>query len=205
MAACGRPGGGGRGVGLRPWLTATVLPAFALDTVAVSAGLGASGVSDRWRTAVTFAACEGLMPVLGAGVGSLLGHRLAAIGVWVGAALLVALGLHALREGWRELRAPAGEQGQDGRRRPPALWGWPLLAAGFAVSTDELAAGFAAGAAGLPLRVLAPALAVQAVLCTLIGLAAGARLRRLAGRYGELGAGLAWVAAGAVVALVATR
>jgi putative Mn2+ efflux pump MntP len=68
------------------------------------------------------------------------------------------------------------------------------VAAGLGVSLDELGAGVAVGAGRLPLRILAPALAVQAVLFTYAGLHAGHMLQRLAGRYGEIAAGVALIA-----------
>ena len=75
--------------------------------------------------------------------------------------------------------------------------------AGLSVSVDELVAGAAAGSAGFPVAVFAPALALQAVLFTGLGWAAGRRLARVADRYGEVVAGLALV--GTALALAITR
>lgn len=193
------------------WSALAIVPAFGIDTLAVAAGLGAAGTVGSWRTAAAFAAFEGLMPVAGALVGGALGAHLGRVAAWAGAALLVALGARQLAEGWGELRQRDDEDetadrdrgpGAAGRGRPSpvAPGGWALMAGGLSVSMDELGAGLGAGAAGLPLPFLAPALAAQAVLCTALGLAAGAGLRRLVGRYGDLAAGVALVTVGLALA-----
>ncbi len=133
------------------------------------------------------------MPILGAVVGGWLGRLAAGYALWSAAALLALLGLRELSEGLRELH---GDDAGPERAAPPRRerFGWGLLLVGLSVSTDELGAGLAAGAARLPLRILAPALAVQAAVCTYAGLHAGAALRHLAGRYGEIVAGSALLA-----------
>lgn len=184
------------------WSTLAVLPAFGLDTLATAAGLGAAGAGDRRRLALVFAAFEGGMPILGAAAGHWLGRFAARPALWGAAALLAFLGVRELAEGLRELREDEDEddEGQRPRRAAPA--GWALLAAGLAVSADELGAGLASGAAHLPLRLLVPALALQAVLLTYAGLRAGQGLRRLAGRFGEVAAGVALLGAAAAVLLL---
>lgn len=189
------------------WGALAIVPAFGLDTFAVAAGLGAAGLGERRRLAVTVAVFEGGMPLVGVVAGAWLGRLFSGYAVWVAAALLAFLGLREIAEGWRELR----EQDDD-RRDPPrggeavrrrSLGVWALLATGIAVSMDELGAGLAAGAARFPLGVLAPALALQAVVFTYAGLRAGTLLKRLTGRYGEIVAGAALLAVGIAIALVA--
>ncbi len=188
------------------WGALAIVPAFGLDTLAVAAGLGAAGLGERRRLAVTVALFEGGMPVVGVVAGTWLGRLVSGYAVWVAAALLVFLGLREIAEGWRDLREQDADddrdpprRGEAGRRRALGLWG--LLATGIAVSMDELGAGLAAGAARFPLGVLAPALALQAVVLTYAGLRAGALLQRLAGRYGEIVAGAALVGVGVAIAL----
>ncbi|MGC8487482.1 MAG: manganese efflux pump MntP family protein [Clostridia bacterium] len=185
-----------------------IVPAFGIDTFVVAVGLGAGQFTDQFRLAATVAVFEGGMPLLGALVGSWLAHRLSSIVVYAAAALLAALALREFWEGVRELREepdvdegdePSGE-GRALRRATSLL---TLVSAGMAVSLDELTAGIAAGAARLDLTLLVPALAVQAVLFTLLGLAAGARLRRAVGRYGEMAGGLALFLAAIVVVILA--
>lgn len=175
-----------------------LLPAFAVDSFLASVGLGTARAAGRWRTAITFGLFEGLMPLVGLGIGSAAQGLLSAAGPWIGAGLLALLGVRELREGWRELH-----EAPQAQRRPPraAPAGWALLVAGLSVSVDELVAGAAAGSAGFPVAFFAPALALQAVLFTGLGWAAGHRLARVANRYGELVAGLALLAAALTLAI----
>ena len=192
----------GRVVDLRIWTALAFVPALGIDTLTVATGLGASryGGGGRWRTALSFAACEALMPVVGAMLGAALGARAGRPAAWAGGALLVVLGLREAREGWSERHErPDASVAQAPPRDPPGGLG-VLLAGSVAVSVDELGVGLGAGTSGVPLHLLAPVLAAQAVLLTLAGLALGGRLRRATGRYGELAAGLALCAVGLAVA-----
>jgi putative Mn2+ efflux pump MntP len=185
-----------------------IVPAFGIDTFVVAVGLGAGQFADRFRLAATVAVFEGGMPLLGALVGSWLAHLLSGIVVYAAAALLAALALREFWEGVRELREEPDDDEDDessgeGRALRRATSLAALASAGIAVSLDELTAGIAAGAARLDLTLLVPALAIQAVLFTLLGLAAGARLRRAVGRYGEMAGGIALFLAAIVVVLLA--
>jgi putative Mn2+ efflux pump MntP len=183
-----------------------VVPAFGVDTFLVAVGMGATGQGDA-RLAWVAAAFEGAMPLAGAAVGNFLGSVVPWASKGAATAILVLLAFRQLVEAIRERREAAQPKAQaEGAGRPvsslpqvPTAWG--LVALGLSVSLDELAAGVAAGVAHLPWTVLAPSLALQAALATGLGLRAGSRLRRWAGRYGELTAGLALLAAAAAVAL----
>ncbi len=190
---------------LSGWTVLAIVPAFGVDTFAVAAGLGATGVVDRRRLALIVAVFEGGMPLVGALIGSWLGHLVSSYAVWVAAALLALLGVYEIVEGLRELRGDGDEEDGEAEEFQRKLMGAGLIVAGLSVSMDELAAGLAAGAARLPLAVLAPALAAQAALFTYLGLHAGQGLRRWAGRYGETVAGAALIAAAIIVAVAAGR
>lgn len=194
-----------RGAALSSWTVLAIIPAFGVDTFAVAAGLGAAGVADRRRLALIVAAFEGGMPLVGAAIGSWLGRLVSSYAVWGAAALLAALGLYEIIEGIRELREDEEEDDDKVLALQRKLMGAGLIVAGLSVSMDELAAGLAAGAAQLPLALLVPALALQAALFTYAGLHAGSRLRRWAGRHGEIVAGLALIVAAIFVILMAGR
>lgn len=146
-----------------------------LDTLAVAAGLGLSGLPRaQWRrVGLTFAFFEGLMPV----VGLLVGHRLSqAFSVWVGygaAGLLILVGVLAIREALTE---------GDDEREPPDVSGGRLLLTGLSVSLDELAVGFSLGVLHAPVGPALAFIAFQAFALTLLGLSLG---QRVGGRFGE--------------------
>ncbi len=201
-----------RGASMAQAAVLLVVPAFGIDTLVVAVGLGTGDHARRWRLALTLAAFEGGMPILGAFLGTELSHFVADV-VYLAAALLIVLAVREVADGVRELRTnyrqddgqPESEEEAEGKAvqaLSQARSRGALLGAGLAVSLDELGAGLAAGAARLDLRILVPALVVQAILFTLLGLAAGQRLRRLAGRYGELAGGLALLLAAAVVIIL---
>lgn len=185
------------------WTVLFIVPAFGIDTLAVATGLGAAGVAMRRRLAVVIALFEGGMPLVGALIGNWLGHFIAGYAVWASALLLAILGVREVVEGVKELREGDEHDAGEGALMRDRIARAGLIMAGLSVSMDELAMGFAAGAAQLPIAVLAPALALQAAVFTFIGLHLGSRLRILAGRYGEIVAGVALFLAAFVVVLVA--
>jgi putative Mn2+ efflux pump MntP len=150
---------------------------------------------------LTVACFEGAMPLVGAALGAGLGRWLGAAAFWAAVVLLALLGGRALAEGLREWREEGQASEPEARPRVGPGGLGALLLAGMGVSLDEFAAGLGAGAAGLPLAVLAPALAVQAAVFTWAGLRAGAGLRAWVGRWGDFLAGVALLAVAATVAL----
>lgn len=159
-----------------------------LDTLAVAVGLGLSGLPRaQWRrVGLTFAFFEGLMPV----VGLLVGHRLSHVfGVAAGygaAALLVLVGVLAVREALT---------GDDDDREPPDVSGGRLLLTGLSVSLDELAVGFSLGVLHAPVGPALGFITLQAFALTLLGLSVG---QRVGGRFG----GGAELASGVVLTLL---
>jgi putative Mn2+ efflux pump MntP len=173
-----------RGAGA--WRVWAVLPAFGVDTFAASLAVPAGQGRRRWATVAAFVLAEAGMPVLGAALGRVVRGPLGPLGTWLGAAVLAALGTRELLA-WRRER---GEQDEDRDR------GRPVWLAALAVGLDEFGAGVGAGSAGLPLRLLVPALAVQALVLSTAGLALGGVGRRWAEEDADLWAGaLLWVAA----------
>ena len=165
--------------------TAIIFFSLGLDTLAVSLGLGLSGLPRaRWmRVGLTFALCEGLMPVLGLLIGQRLGALFGAIATYIAAGILVIIGGLEIKEAVMD----------DDNDNEPFLAGErqrPLMLIGLSVSLDELAVGFALGVLHVPIGPALAYIAVQAFALTVVGLMLGRRLGRHFGERAELAAGV---------------
>jgi len=146
--------------------------ALAMDAFAVALTQGARFRPD-WRgglaIALTFGLFQGVMPLIGWGIGTLAFAHVAAVAHWIAFGLLTFLGVRML----------GGHVGEDEASR--ALTGTALLAAGVATSIDALAAGIT-----LPTLDVAPLVAAALIGIVTFGLSgAGAALGRIAGdRWG---------------------
>jgi putative Mn2+ efflux pump MntP len=169
-----------------------------LDTLAVSLGLGMSGVPrSRWmRVGLTFACFEGLMPIVGLLVGQRLGVLLGEIAAYVAAAILITIGGREIIE---TVRDADDDDGEIAPTSPPEKQ-YALILSGFSVSLDELAVGFALGVFNVPLGLTFAYIGVQAFVLTFIGLWFGQRLGHQFGERAELAAGVVLVLLG--IALV---
>jgi manganese efflux pump family protein len=198
-----------------------------LGNLAASVGIGVGGVTmmTRMRVILTFGLLEAGMPI----VGLLIGHSLAAsIGreaKWIAAGLLVVVGCYAIVAALLRRRrsdgSPAGQvgaraqgaqgQGAQGRgaQRPgtraqgaqgQGTREWVKLGlSGFALSLDNLIAGFALGSYQVNLIAGAVAFGVVSVVLSLVGLEIGARLGRKVGDSGEIMGGVVLIGVGVAV------
>jgi putative Mn2+ efflux pump MntP len=167
-----------------------------LSNFAAAVGIGVGGVSGRTRlrVGVIFGLFEGGMPILGL----LLGHSLAgALGHaarWIGAGLLIATGVYTLIQAVRGGGSGAPAVADSGQRTGR------LLVAGFALSIDNLAVGFALGAYHVSLVLAAVLIGAVSVALSLIGLELGSRLGARIGERGEVVGGLVLIGVGAAIA-----
>src|SRR5437588_4492365 len=149
-------------------LIALVLP-LALDTFAVSAALGVTGLSQKrsLRIALTFSAFEAAMPLIGLAEGAPLGRAIGSAADYAAIAVLLALGAYML----------TGDQGEEGRLRELATGrDVGLLVLGLSVSLDELAIGFTFGLLRLPVVPALILIAAQAFVAAQLGVRLGALL-----------------------------
>jgi putative Mn2+ efflux pump MntP len=164
---------------------------LALDTFALSIALGLRGFRP-WKPALLFATFETVMPVFGIAIAQVLSRRFETAAVVIGGIILIGIGTHAIREGVRGKKG--AENFSFGSLRS-------LLAAGFAISTDEIAAGFPLGASRLPIATVLLAIAGQTLVATAVGVAIGNRVRSAtalgASRYASIGAGIVFTLLGA--------
>ena len=135
--------------------------------------------------------------VAGAGVASAIGHAAR----WIGAVVLIVIGLVTVIQA---LRQPA-EPGR--RRRPPADARCShtdslgrLIISAFALSLDNLAAGFALGTMHVGVAEGAIVIGAVSVVMSLAGLELGGRIGAAAGRRGEQIGGAILVGVGVAIA-----
>jgi putative Mn2+ efflux pump MntP len=164
-----------------------VLP-LGLDTFAVAAALGMSGLppQQRLRVSLVMSSFEMAMPVVGLLLGHALGHLVG------GAADYVAIGVLALLGLWMVVH----EEEDEGEKvaQLAGRQGLVLLALGISISLDELAIGFTIGLLHLSLWLAVVLIGAQAFLFAQIGLRLGAQLNATLRDRAEQLAGLALLA-----------
>jgi putative Mn2+ efflux pump MntP len=162
-----------------------VLP-LALDSFAMAAAVGATGLPqrDRWRVTALFVAFEAGMPLVGLALGAPIAHALGGIADYVAAGALVAVGVWMLASGDEDAEEERARRLVTGR-------GLAVVGLGLAISVDELAIGFGLGLTGLSPVAVVVAIAVQAFVAVRLGLALGSRIGE---RWREIAERLAAVA-----------
>jgi putative Mn2+ efflux pump MntP len=181
-------------------MIALLLVALALgvDNLAVSLGIGVSGVhgATRVRVAVIFGLFEAGMPLLGMAAGRTVAGDLGRGATWLGGGLLAAVGVYQL------CASPEGKHqppGSTAHRSSP--WGTGrLLVGGLAMSIDNLVVGFALGAYHVSIVVAALVIGVVSVAMALAGLELGARIGAALGERGELAGAAVLIAVGVLMA-----
>ena len=174
-------------------LIALVIP-LGLDTFAVAAALGMSGITPatRRRVSALFTAFEAGMPLIGLALGAPLGHAIGDAADYIAIGVLLAFGLYAL------LSADEHEQQQLAQVRGPRA-----LLLGLSISLDELAIGFTLGLLRLPAALVIALIALQTFVVTQLGLRLGDRVSERLREGAERLAGLALT--GLAIALLAER
>jgi len=171
-----------------------VLP-LGLDTFAVSAALGASGLPERHRLRVSLvlSAFETAMPLIGLAIGHRLGSAIGGAADYVAAGALVAVGGYML---------VADEEAEEQRVASLSRSrGLALLGLGVSVSLDELAMGFSIGLLHLSVWAAVILIGVQAFVVAQLGLRLGARLGESIGERAEKIAALALIALGVLIVI----
>ncbi len=177
-----------------------VAASVGLSNLAAAIGIGFGGVSaaTRLRVALVFGAFETGMPIVGLVIGAGLATSIGQLARWIGAGLLIILGggtlLRALRQpGWTAAGSTAAHPAHS-------MSLGKLIVTAFALSLDNLAAGFALGTLHVSVAEAAIVIGAVSVLMSLAGLEAGGRLGAAAGRRGEQIGGAILVAVGVALA-----
>jgi len=165
-----------------------------LSNFAAAIGIGTAGVDARTRLRVglVFGLFESGMPVVGLLIGDHTASGLGHAGRWIGAGLLIAVGLYGLVRSLTQAR-----RGHETRRLPPG--GGRLLLTGLALSTDNLVVGFALGTYQVAILTGAAVIGAVSVGLSLIGLELGARIGRWAGERSEQLGGLLLICVGIII------
>lgn len=173
-------------------LLAFVLP-LAVDSFAVAALLGASGITraHRWRITGLFVAFEAGMPLIGLALGAPLAKAIGDGADYLASAALVALGL------WMLFSQEEGEEQAAGKLATAS--GWAVIGLGVSISLDELAIGFSLGLVGLPTAPVIAVIAIQAFIAVQLGLALGAKVGEELRENAERLAALALIGLGVFV------
>jgi putative Mn2+ efflux pump MntP len=124
------------------------------------------------------------MPVLGLLLGHRLGPLMGHAADYVAGALMIVLGIRAIREALDD----DDEEEDEAARLLTA--GSGLLLVGLSVSLDELAIGFSLGVRHVALGPALGYIAAQAFVVTFIGLSLGQRLGKKLGERAELASGI---------------
>jgi manganese efflux pump family protein len=177
-----------------------VAASVGMSNFAAAIAIGVSGVDARTRLRVglVFGLFESGMPVVGLVIGRQVAGTLGNAARWVGAGLLIAVGVYAIVSAI--LGSRDGGTGPGQGAAVPSGRMWRLLLSGLALSLDNLVVGFALGTYHTSILVGAVIIGLVSVALSLIGLELGARLGRLAGERGEQLAGLMLISVGVAIA-----
>lgn len=169
------------------WILLAVILSLGIDNLIVSAAIGLSNGGNKFRTALTFAVFEAVMPMFGFFLGTSLGLLFEKWAFYAGVAFLSGLGLYYLfKNEDREEKLVASLAGE--------LRGWTLILTGIFISLDEMFVGSSFGLIGLPIVLTSVILGVQAFVFTLLGISFARQIQPLLGGAAEKIAGMTLIA-----------
>jgi putative Mn2+ efflux pump MntP len=178
------------------WLTliALVVP-LGLDTFAVAAALGMSGLTrrDRIRVTALFTIFETGMPVVGIVLGTVAGNVAGKAADYVAIVILIGLGIFML---WprRDDRDEPERVGLLARTR-----GLAAVGLGISISLDELAIGFTLGLLRFSVLLVIALIGIQTLIVTQAGLRLGSRIGETVRERAEQLAGVVLAILGVVL------
>src|SRR4030088_2856042 len=178
------------------WLTliALVVP-LGLDTFAIAAALGMSGLTrrDRFRVTALFTAFEMGMPVVGIVLGAVTGNVGGNAADYVAIAVLIGLGVFML---W-----PRRDDGDEAERLGllARTRGLAAIGLGISISLDELAIGFTLGLLHFSVPLVIVLIGIQTLVVTQAGLRLGSRIGEANRERAEQLAGIVLAVLGVVL------
>jgi len=178
--------------------------ALGTDAFALAVGIGVAGIRYRRILIVSGVVCAFhiLMPLIGLGIGAVLGKLVGNVATVIGAAVLILIGLNMLWEVWKErTQAFSFHQakkrlnfGAAQERGINSFWGLIMLAG--SVSIDALSVGFGLGTLKAQITLTVLVLGLVAGLMTALGFFLGRGLGSWLGEKAEVAGGAILVAVG---------
>lgn len=165
---------------------------LAMDAFAAAVAQGAArrpNLAGAMRIAGAFGLAQGIMPLLGWGLGEAFGAIVNAIDHWLALILLGGLGV---RMAWEGLRA-----GEDSVPQP--LSGRALFATSIATSVDAAAAGVTLPVLGAPILAACATIGVTTGLLCLAGVYLGAVAGTRLGKAAEVAGGAILIGLGLTI------
>jgi len=163
--------------------------ALGTDAFSLAIGIGMRGVRNRqiWILSGTVFLFHVVMPLIGVVLGQLLGELVGKYAVWIGAGVIILIGLNMVRQSLMP-----GESILE-----TSLEGWGLFILGLSVSLDALSVGLGLGALSVQtLQITAGTIGIVAGLMTATGLIFGRYLGQWFGTRAEFVGGLVLIAVG---------
>jgi putative Mn2+ efflux pump MntP len=174
--------------------TTLLLMALALGMDAFSLGLGMGMLKltrrEISKISMTIGFFHVLMPLIGMLAGLFLAKAVGDVTRWVGALLLIGLGVHMV---WNSIQ---GDEEASGMRGESRTAGIGLLLFALSVSIDSLSVGFSLGTFGANVALAVTLFGICGAMMAATGLSIGSRASHLFGEYGEAVGGAVLVAFG---------
>lgn len=139
-----------------------------LDNLQISSAIGLMGLKSdrRWFVVLLFVFFEVCMPLVGLLIGHKLNSSFEGIAEWIGASILISLGLYILIREWIEKND-----------NNPINKKWLLVLLPFVMSLDNLVVGMGLGTSGYPLLSTSLIVGLCAGSMCFLGLTIGEKLR----------------------------
>jgi putative Mn2+ efflux pump MntP len=173
-----------------------LLIALSMSTDAFAAAVAKGAALDRphWRealrTGAIFGGIETMTPLIGWALGRAASRYVAALDHWVAFALLAAIGIKMIRDGF--------QRGED-EEKPQSHSFLVLAVTAVGTSIDALAVGVTLALICAPILVTALAIGAATFTMTTIGVTAGHRLGARFGKHAEVVGGVALILIGVAI------
>lgn len=151
--------------------------ALGMDAFSIALGMGTLGLrySQMFKVGLTIGVFHVIMPLMGMVAGKLLSAHLGLFANWLGAGLLLWLGLVMIVSPFQEKERTFVDPSGIG-----------LFVFALSVSLDSLSAGLSLGMVGAKMALAVVAMGVMSTVLSWLGLFIGMRFQRYVGSYSEL-------------------